>query len=93
MKTELASFTLNTSTAFQVAPANLGWSAMPAFPAAAPEREIALGWDAMPAFGESFALRSSAANVAALISSAPAADRKSSLLGSFWSAMSRLAHA
>ncbi len=93
MKTELASFTLNSSTAFQVAPAKLGWDAMPTFPAATQQREVALGWDAMPAFGEAFDTAPRADVMADLILEAAPVSRKSGLLSSFWSAVGRVAHA
>lgn len=88
MKHELASFTLNSSTAFQVAPAKLGWAAMPVFAAAPADREIALGWDAMPAFGEAFPMRSNADSALELDPEARPVSRKTGLLGSFWSAVS-----
>lgn len=94
MKHELASFTLNSSTAFQVAPAKLGWAAMPVFPVVSTEREIALGWDAMPAFGEAFPARSNADSVVEFVPETRSVSRKTSLLGSFWSAISsRKVHA
>ena len=94
MKHELASFTLNSSTAFQVAPAKLGWAAIPVFPAAPADREIALGWDAMPAFGEAFPMRSNAGSAVELASEGRPVSRKTGILGSFWSAVSgRKVHA
>lgn len=94
MKHELASFTLNSSTAFQIAPAKLGWNAMTHFPAATSEREIALGWDAMPAFGETSHGRSNADSILEFAQTTRPASRKSGLLGSFWSAVSsRKVHA
>jgi len=88
MKHELASFTLNSSTAFQLAPAKLGWAAMPVFPVVSTEREITLGWDAMPAFGEAFPARSKADSILESAHEIRPASRKTSLLGSFWSAVS-----
>lgn len=52
MKTEISSFTMNSSASFTVAAKNeiaLGWNSMPSFPVEAVE--IELGWDAMPAYG------------------------------------------
>ncbi|GEP44202.1 hypothetical protein [Brevifollis gellanilyticus] len=93
MKTELASFTLNSSTAFQAAPSKLGWEAMPVFNAPVQEREITFGWDAMPAFGEALEIAPRAAVMAGFIPETQPVSRKSGLLSSFWSAVSRVAHA
>ena len=93
MNTALASFTLNSSTAFQVSPAKLGWDAMPVFNAPVQEREITLGWGAMPAFGEAVDSTPRANFVTDLICRTAPVSRKSGLLNSFWSAVGRVAHA
>lgn len=90
MNAELTSITLNSSTAFQIAPAKLGWTAMPLFLATAPEPEMALGWDAMPAFGEAFGSAAKVEVEAEFTRETPPVTRKTGALTSFWSAMGRV---
>ncbi|MES2596252.1 MAG: hypothetical protein V4662_12990 [Verrucomicrobiota bacterium] len=92
---ELASLTLNSSTAFQAAPSKLGWNAMPpVFPVATTPREMSLGWDAMPAFGEAEITHCRSEALADFVRETRPVSRKPGLLTSFWSAISqRVSHA
>jgi hypothetical protein len=91
MKTEITSFSMNSSTSFaSVAKkeVSLGWSAMPQFPVAAPEME--LGWSAMPAFGKAAPTQNDAEAVADLVNENRSARAESNgILSNFWSAVCR----
>ncbi len=90
MKTQITSFTMNTSTSFNITnEKSLGWQAMSAFPVE--NVEIELGWDAMSAFGTAIADHGNAGMVADFIAETRSMRSMSTanMLSNFWSAVRR----